>query len=793
MSLTKIPYLRYTIIDACLTNTMHRFPRLEHLRLECERKLDINISESSILKDIHAMKNDSRLGFDAPIKYSKSNNGNLLTDDSKDILSTTYGRASYPFQLKVGTKDISYLYDANDRRVFKASSQAHPIIQTSEYYLYDDRGNLKEEKFMEYMDLSNDDTSNEILHDVTMNIEWTVTGKVSRIEKLIYDNSSLVGIEEISLSYDAMDQRIQKVHKQHAGVDGVLIVQESYPYTLGEINTTYYVLDASGNQMAMYEKTYTQEMEADNTTPLSTFTATINLKEQPIYGSSRVGENINIREIATLTGIEPNASGEPLVFASLKDGLTTVSEYQNWITSANSTTTVSGGLDQICQCKVKKLGYDETEDEYIINPNSDELVEFLGISDNGLAIAENLSGETQFYAVLVKKYLGGSDACLVYDIEGNLMKGVDAIKDVDMESKPIILKVPGSNNKYGLVTLSTSGNPIYHVIDMDRSGYGNLDPMGEIVEVNQPMVTTIPPDDTDLAVQYGWHFTGYEDHVSEFSIVYTSRYTPATSTEGKTEIIALKFDSDLSSLPEEHVLYELEGCGDTKKGELQISPDGDKLVWYQHGKNIAAFDHRQVDIYTFGLNVDKISPSGDIERVETGGAGNAGRGMVEFTSNNQELVYSQRGLYGSEQESLSSNTVWKVEPTTPEAILSINPISPNAAYLYSQIRRGKDGRLYMPNMGSSIETIHTYKQGSEVGLYDIGFTEEDYVYNSSIPTQVYKVYGESQKPESYSRLIGKKVYEITDHLGNVRIVLSDRKLVEPTSLGTVENGNLNEI
>jgi predicted DNA-binding transcriptional regulator YafY len=85
MSLTKIPYLRYSIIDACLTNTMHRYPSLKHLRLECERKLDINISESSILKDINAMKNDDRLGFEAPIKYSKSNNGYYYSDPEFSI------------------------------------------------------------------------------------------------------------------------------------------------------------------------------------------------------------------------------------------------------------------------------------------------------------------------------------------------------------------------------------------------------------------------------------------------------------------------------------------------------------------------------------------------------------------------------------------------------------------------------------------------------------------------------------------------------------------------------------
>ena len=85
MSLSKIPYLRYNIIDACLTNKMHPFPSLEFLRMECERKLDIIISESSILKDINAMKTDDRLGFDAPIKYSKSYNGYYYSEPDFSI------------------------------------------------------------------------------------------------------------------------------------------------------------------------------------------------------------------------------------------------------------------------------------------------------------------------------------------------------------------------------------------------------------------------------------------------------------------------------------------------------------------------------------------------------------------------------------------------------------------------------------------------------------------------------------------------------------------------------------
>ena len=55
-----------------------------------------------------------------------------------------------------------------------------------------------------------------------------------------------------------MDQRIQKEHKQHIGSDNVVIT-EDYAYTLDEIRTTFYVLDASGNQMAMYDKVYEKE------------------------------------------------------------------------------------------------------------------------------------------------------------------------------------------------------------------------------------------------------------------------------------------------------------------------------------------------------------------------------------------------------------------------------------------------------------------------------------------------------------------------------------------------------
>ena len=85
MSLNKEAYIRYTIIDACITNKQKPFPSMEHLIEECERKLGKQFSISAIQKDIKTMKEDELLGFIAPIKFSKSNNGYFYSDSEYSI------------------------------------------------------------------------------------------------------------------------------------------------------------------------------------------------------------------------------------------------------------------------------------------------------------------------------------------------------------------------------------------------------------------------------------------------------------------------------------------------------------------------------------------------------------------------------------------------------------------------------------------------------------------------------------------------------------------------------------
>jgi predicted DNA-binding transcriptional regulator YafY len=85
MSLNKEAYIRYTTIDSCICNQRKPYPSMNDLIYACEEKLGKSFTISTIQKDIKAMKEDEALGFMAPIKFSKSQNGYFYTDKEYTI------------------------------------------------------------------------------------------------------------------------------------------------------------------------------------------------------------------------------------------------------------------------------------------------------------------------------------------------------------------------------------------------------------------------------------------------------------------------------------------------------------------------------------------------------------------------------------------------------------------------------------------------------------------------------------------------------------------------------------
>jgi len=89
MPANKYALLRYRIIDNCLTNKYKPFPSKEELRQACEDHLYGSsgeaISESTIEKDLWAMRNESDLGYNAPIAYHGGKRGYYYTDPNFTI------------------------------------------------------------------------------------------------------------------------------------------------------------------------------------------------------------------------------------------------------------------------------------------------------------------------------------------------------------------------------------------------------------------------------------------------------------------------------------------------------------------------------------------------------------------------------------------------------------------------------------------------------------------------------------------------------------------------------------
>ena len=172
--------------------------------------------------------------------YSYDANGNIKTLARYDASSTKFDTLVYNYE----TKASGYLRTTNrlrwvdDDALLSGLQQTDVDDQTTDNYSYDAIGNLTK------------DNQEEIAK-----IEWTVSGKVRRVTRTAASTRP-----NLEFEYDASGQRIvKKVIKKN-----------------GEIISTYYLRDASGNVMSVYS----YNANSDNDPALT---------EQYLYGSNRIG------------------------------------------------------------------------------------------------------------------------------------------------------------------------------------------------------------------------------------------------------------------------------------------------------------------------------------------------------------------------------------------------------------------------------------------------------------------------------------------------------------------------
>ena len=674
---------------------------------------------------------------DYKTSYSYDANGNILTLDrnshgagnSMDQLSYNYATTAAGY-----ATNTNRLTSVNDALTTASITEDIESGQLANNYTYDKTGNLTKD-----------------VQEKLKEIRWTVYGKVGEVVPSYDALNPAQQKAQLTFSYDATGNRVKKeVNKVPYTSSGVA---QRKPENL---TTTYYVRDASGNTMAVYERENTLRPEPDY------YTATWKLIELPLYGSDRLGEYKPGDIVATKVFHKDQL--DQVTFET--DALERKSEYYNWLTTANTIDAAT-----VSTAHVYGIPYTKTTATY----SAAELLNFQGSATNNISIAEDSAGIVQAYAVTAEQYWGTDNVALIYDRTGNLMANSDGIT-ADPKAKSVLVKRPGAGVEYLLVTRGTDKKLYYHTIDMNLAGNGTLSlPLGEVTTKNQLL---------DNGDAYGRHFAAVEDHVNEKVVLYASHYTDG-ATLGITGLVRFELNSDAltsnllitKTTERTYASQDVEG-----EGDLQISPDGKKLTVYNHKENVgwSAQQLSELRSYSLSNNYELITAIGSIQESVT----QVDRGTVPESS--QDISKDSKYIYYTQKE-----IAYTISPTSYQAVYK-QRLTGSAAELikidvYGNIRRGKDKNVYVAEANNALIS------SNKIDIFGISTDELTKAITISnqitgaLPMQVHKVYTKMPEEEQYLvRLVGKKVYELKDHLGNVTVVVSDAK--EPTTSGSAITG-----
>jgi RHS repeat-associated protein len=201
-------------------------------------------------------------------QFTYDANGNILSQRRADREEHFFDELTYNYNSDNGKVHQNRLYSVDD--IGTASLYADDFedqdafdlnnINSTNNYSYTEIGELKSDK-AEKID----------------EIIWRVDSKISQVKKAnVDDNKSL------KFEYDAMGNRIAKhVYSNNSFLNADLL------------KSTYYLRDASGNVMAVYELTSTPANPGNNTLGETSMKVT----ERHIYGSSRLGMDVQSVEL----------------------------------------------------------------------------------------------------------------------------------------------------------------------------------------------------------------------------------------------------------------------------------------------------------------------------------------------------------------------------------------------------------------------------------------------------------------------------------------------------------------
>jgi RHS repeat-associated protein len=569
-------------------------------------------------------------------------------------------------------------------------------------------------------------------------IHWTASGKVSRVDQ---SNG-----RHLLFLYDAAGHRVLKAD--------VSDWQTALTMPAVDDEFNYYVRDAQGNPMAIYKRKI-----KDGEDP-GEMLDEITLHERSIYGSSRLG--VRNSDILISEGVW-NAG----VFEPIAPTFNYVSEVEH----LQSSSFVNLGFQISGLAFVLPLHVGFHTEPTPTPTFTSEFAAFWARESNNTYRAEDLHGQLIFKTHYLQFLApNASNSRLhVQDTNGNLVWNSEGL--IGTNNTPTLsAQNPLNEQQYFIFTMDALGRPYYNVFDRSFTDHGSL---GEIVEPRNRQLW----DDNDLfapcmaviddRTNYGLPVLYLLRRGNPQSDIVAIDLTVLAANSTTTPVLATP-QTIMDSYP------ALDSNGASY--EMQVSPNGKYLAVTSRLTNntsiAPAINDHQIRLYSIdpdhlGLGDPQTHTFEDISRISS----------LDFSPESAYLYFVQ--TYGTDGHRLFRMSV--PGSGQPEMV--------QQSVRFTEVRRLKGDRMLctnvIPSVGQRNVYVITNPNATEVSTVN-NSVELVWSLNTSPPfsaprlsphlaLQPLIIHNENS---IFTRHVDQKRYELTDHLGNVRSVVSDLLLAD---------------
>jgi RHS repeat-associated protein len=659
----------------------------------------------------------------------------------------------------------SYSYDANgnllglNRDAYKQEGQSDNLMDRLTYhYLKDEHGKIISNRLLSVhdeventiwtSDIDKQTQVKELLAELDLNLEQ---GEIDRRFNYVYDlDGNLIadaqgGITDIKWTpYGKVKEVVREISNEQGEKEEVRIsfaydaggnrVRKSYTDAQGDTRHVFYVRDASGNLMATYEaKNYAHGGEQTG------YDQVFSLIEQPIYGSDRLGSRDKTVEIKRHSYTSAEDENPTVTQSTL--------EYTNGLT--NWTVPASGNED------LKAGGYAHLRmNEAIPQPIASVENQAEGVFRQ-VAVAEDKNGDLMFSLQVSEKTQGDENVALLIDAKGGLMLNSTGINAAANAYSAIFDQGAGI---YDLYTIGTDRNLYRHRVDMNQAGAGSeQDKRGVCTEKNR-----LVKEGTFLPAMVALHLKTDSDK----QYLYMLR---EGEQAGQAKLVRLQVNAEPAN--EHDMQYSL--VADKYLSAMQLSADGAYLAIACNVGEQIGFDYTKAeDANKSAIEIVQLSEDGQqAKQVSKLNLGNATAvNSLDFTADGRYVYFtSLSGNDGKQIERMALATAAREQVMNTQTT--------------SHIRRARNGKLYAAIAGQNqlAEILHS-NESVEPNLYNLNMSSE-FVASGVLPMHTQIIELRRKQANLYSRELGYKKYELKDHLGNIRALVSDRKVAKAGAEG----------